>query len=82
MGGGGSGGGHSTSSGREKVASGGGAGGTARRRYSVQDHGITSASISIGGGAASVLILSAVVTRSQVEMVALQRLTPMGLVLL
>jgi len=54
LGGGGSGGGHSTDSGREKVASGGGAGGTARRRYSVQDHGITSASISIGGGAAGV----------------------------
>lgn len=54
VGGGGSGGGHSTDSGREKVASGGGAGGTAFRRYSVQDHSITSASISIGGGAAGV----------------------------
>ena len=54
LGGGGSGGGHSTDSGREKVASGGGAGGTARRRYSVQDHSITSASISIGAGAAGV----------------------------
>ena len=54
LGGGGSGGGHSTDSGREKVASGGGAGGTAFRRYSVQDHAITSASISIGGGAAGV----------------------------
>ena len=54
VGGGGSGGGHSTDSGREKVASGGGAGGAAFRRYSVQDHSITSASISIGGGAAGV----------------------------
>ena len=54
LGGGGSGGGHSTDSGREKVASGGGAGGTAFRRYSVQDHGVTSASISIGAGAAGV----------------------------
>ena len=54
LGGGGSGGGHSTDSGREKVASGGGAGGVARRRYSVQDDGITSASISIGSGAAGV----------------------------
>ena len=50
VGGGGSGGGHSTDSGREKVASGGGAGGTAFRRYSVQDHSITSATISIGSG--------------------------------
>lgn len=54
VGGGGSGGGHSTDSGREKVASGAGAGGTAFRRYSVQDHSITSASISIGSGAAGV----------------------------
>ena len=54
VGGGGSGGGHSTDSGREKVASGGGAGGAAFRRYSVQDHGVTSASIGIGGGAAGV----------------------------
>ncbi len=54
VGGGGSGGGHSTDSQREKVASGGGAGGTAFRRYSVQDHGVTSASIGIGGGAAGV----------------------------
>ncbi len=54
VGGGGSGGGHSTDSGREKVASGGGAGGTAFRRYSVQDHSVTSASISIGSGAAGV----------------------------
>ena len=54
LGGGGSGGGHSTDSGREKVASGAGAGGTAFRRYSVQDHSITSASISIGSGAAGV----------------------------
>ena len=54
VGGGGSGGGHSTDSGREKVASGGGAGGTSFRRYSVQDHSITSASIGIGGGAAGV----------------------------
>lgn len=54
VGGGGSGGGHSTNSGREKVASGGAAGGTAFRRYSVQDHGITSASISIGAGGAGV----------------------------
>lgn len=54
LGGGGSGGGHSTDSGREKVASGGGAGGTAFRRYSVQDHGVTSASISIGAGGAGV----------------------------
>jgi len=54
LGGGGSGGGHSTNSGREKVASGGGAGGTAFRRYSVQDHAITSASISIGSGAAGI----------------------------
>jgi len=54
LGGGGSGGGHSTDSGREKVASGGAAGGTAFRRYSVQDHAITSASISIGSGAAGV----------------------------
>lgn len=54
VGGGGSGGGHSTNSSREKVASGGAAGGTAFRRYSVQDHGITSASISIGGGAAGI----------------------------
>jgi len=54
VGGGGSGGGHSTDSGREKVASGGAAGGTSFRRYSVQDHGITSASISIGGGAAGI----------------------------
>ena len=54
VGGGGSGGGHSTDSGREKVASGGGAGGTAFRRYSVQDHGVTSASISIGAGAAGI----------------------------
>ena len=53
LGGGGSGGGHSTNSGREKVASGGGAGGS-RRRYSVQDDGITSASISIGSGAAGI----------------------------
>lgn len=54
VGGGGSGGGHSTDSQREKVASGGGAGGTAFRRYSVQDHGVTSASIGIGAGAAGV----------------------------
>ncbi len=54
VGGGGSGGGHSTDSGREKVASGGAAGGTAFRRYSVQDHSITSASISIGAGGAGV----------------------------
>jgi len=54
VGGGGSGGGHSTNSSREKVATGGAAGGTAFRRYSVQDHGITSASISIGGGAAGI----------------------------
>ena len=50
VGGGGSGGGHSTNDGREKVASGGAAGGTAYRRYSVQDHSITSASISISDG--------------------------------
>ena len=50
VGGGGSGGGGSTDSQREKVSSGGGAGGTAFRRYSVQEHGITSASISIGAG--------------------------------
>lgn len=54
VGGGGSGGGGSTNSGREKVSSGGGAGGTAFRRYSVQDHGITSASISIGAGGAGI----------------------------
>lgn len=54
LGAGGSGGGHSTDSGREKVASGGGAGGTAYRRYSVQDHSITSASISIAPVTASV----------------------------
>jgi hypothetical protein len=54
VGGGGSGGGHSTDSGREKVASGGAAGGTAFRRYSVQDHAITSASISIGAGGSGV----------------------------
>jgi hypothetical protein len=54
LGGGGSGGGHSTDSGREKVASGGGAGGTAFRRYSVENHSITSASISIGSGGAGV----------------------------
>ena len=54
VGGGGSGGGHSTDSGREKVASGGAAGGTAFRRYSVQDHGVTSASISIGAGGVGV----------------------------
>ena len=54
LGGGGSGGGHSTDSGREKVASGGGAGGTAFRRYSVQNHSITSASINIGSGGAGV----------------------------
>lgn len=52
VGAGGSGGGGSTDSGREKVSSGGGAGGTAFRRYSVQDHSITSASISIGAGGA------------------------------
>lgn len=55
VGGGGSGGGGSTDSGREKVSSGGGAGGTAFRRYSVQDHGITSASISIGAGGGSIV---------------------------
>jgi hypothetical protein len=54
VGGGGSGGAHSTDSGREKVASGGAAGGTAYRRYSVQDHSITSASISIGAGGGGV----------------------------
>lgn len=54
LGAGGSGGGHSTDSGREKVASGGAAGGTAFRRYSVQDHSITSATVSIGSGAAGV----------------------------
>ena len=54
VGGGGSGGGHSTTSGREKVASGGGAGGTAFRRYSVQDHNITNASVTIGAGGAGV----------------------------
>lgn len=54
LGAGGSGGGHSTDGGREKVASGGAAGGTAFRRYSVQDHSITSATISIGSGAAGV----------------------------
>jgi len=54
VGGGGSGGGHSTDSQREKVASGGAAGGTAFRRYSVQDHAITSASISIGAGGSGV----------------------------
>ena len=54
LGGGGSGGGHSTDSGREKVASGGGGGGTAFRRYSVQDHSITSATISIGAGGTGV----------------------------
>ena len=51
VGGGGSGGGHSTNSGREKVASGGGGGGTAFRRYSVQDHGITSATVTWGSQA-------------------------------
>ena len=50
VGAGGSGGGHSTDSGREKVASGGAAGGTAFRRYSVQDHAISNASILIGSG--------------------------------
>jgi hypothetical protein len=54
LGGGGSGGGHSTDSGREKVASGAGAGGAAFRKYSVQDHSITSATISIGAGGAGV----------------------------
>ena len=54
VGGGGSGGGHSTDSGREKVASGGGGGGTAFRRYSVQDHGITSATVTWGSQAAGV----------------------------
>jgi len=54
LGGGGSGGGHSTDAGREKVASGGGGGGTAFRRYSVQDHSITSATISIGAGGSGV----------------------------
>lgn len=54
LGGGGSGGGHSTDSGREKVASGGAAGGTSFRRYSVQDHSITSATISIGSSGAAV----------------------------
>ena len=54
VGGGGSGGGHSTDSGREKVASGGGGGGTAFRRFSVQDHSITSATISIGAGGTGV----------------------------
>lgn len=54
LGAGGSGGGGSTDSGREKVSSGGGAGGTAFRRYSVHDHGITSASISIGAGGAGI----------------------------
>ena len=50
VGAGGSGGGHSTDSGREKVASGGAAGGTDFRRYSVQDHAISNASILIGSG--------------------------------
>ena len=54
LGGGGSGGGCSTDSGREKVASGGGAGGVAFRRYSVDDDGITSATISIGAGATGI----------------------------
>ena len=54
IGGGGSGGGHSTDSGREKVASGGGGGGAAFRRYSTQDHSITSATISIGVGGSGV----------------------------
>jgi hypothetical protein len=54
LGGGGSGGGCSTSSGREKVSSGGAAGGVAFRRYSAQDDGITSASISIGSGGAGI----------------------------
>jgi hypothetical protein len=54
VGGGGSGGAHSTDSGREKVASGGAAGGTAYRRYSVVDHSITSASVSIGAGGGGV----------------------------
>ena len=54
VGGGGSGGGHTSNSGREKVASGGAAGGTAYRRYSVQDHNITFADISIGAGGAGI----------------------------
>ena len=54
VGGGGSGGGHSTDSGREKVASGGGGGGTAFRRYSVQDHSITSATVSWGTQASGI----------------------------
>lgn len=54
VGAGGSGGGHSTDSNREKVASGGAGGGAAFRRYSVQDHSITSATIGIGAGAAGI----------------------------
>jgi len=54
LGGGGAGGGCSTDSGREKVSSGGGAGGVAFRRYSVDDDGITSATISIGAGATGI----------------------------
>ena len=49
IGGGGSGGAASTDAGREKVATGGGAGGTAVRTY-IRGNGISSYSVTIGGG--------------------------------
>jgi len=57
LGGGGSGGGCYTTSDKEKVSSGGAAGGVAFRRYSVENDGITSATISIGAGGAGVTVV-------------------------
>lgn len=53
IGGGGSGGAASTDAGREKVATGGGAGGTAVRTY-IRGNGISSYSVTIGGGGGKV----------------------------
>lgn len=58
LGGGGSGGGCQTIASKEKVSSGGAAGGVAFRRYSVENDGITSATISIGSGGAGVTVFA------------------------